>query len=219
KLVRQRLVPRRRAAAGRGDERSPQREAIVPADAGGLVRKSGPVQGGIEKVPAAVAREHPPGAVSPVGRRRQPHDEQPRARIAETEQRPCPVSPAPEPLDLETRDLLPPRDQPRAGAAFDDLAMQRPQPAQDPRVPPRPPPRWLPRGMFCAGPRMPNPRCPWTSLPCGVPRNPPPPPNLPAPWPRSSASLTLSGLPPKSLPFSSSMAAFASSSLSRSAKA
>ena len=158
KLVRQRFVSRRRAPAGRGDESSPQREAIVPADAGGLVRKSGPVQGGIEKVPAAVAREHPPGAVSPVGRRRQPHDEQPRARIAETGQRPCPVSPVPEPLDLETRDLLAPRDQPRTGAAVDDLAMQRPQPVQDPRVPPRPPPRWLPRGMFCAGPRMPNPR-------------------------------------------------------------
>src|SRR5207253_6667529 len=44
-------------------------------------------------------------------------------------------------------------------------------------------------------------------------------PNLPLPCPFSSASFTFSGLPPKSFPFSSAMAAFASSSLSRSTKA
>src|SRR3954469_1685324 len=73
--------------------------------------------------------------------------------------------------------------------------------------------------MFCAGPRMPNPLRPCASLPCGVLRKPPPAPNLPPPPAFSSASLTLSARPPKSLPSSSSMAAFASSSLSRSTKA
>ena len=49
---------------------------------------------------------------------------------------------------------------------MDHLALQRLQPGQDPRVPPRPPPRWLPRGMFCAGPRMPKPREPWACGDC-----------------------------------------------------
>src|SRR5204863_8216549 len=122
----------------------------------------------------------------------EPDDEQPRSRISEAGQRARPVRPVAKSSHLDPRDLLAPGDQARAGVALDDLAVQRAQPAQDPRVPPRPPPRWLPRGMFCAGPRMPNPLfCPWTSLPCGVPRNRPPPPKLPPPCPRPSAALTL----------------------------
>src|SRR5438874_9692736 len=219
-LVGHRLVRRRSAAARGGDEHVPEREPVVAAHAGRLIGEAGPVQRRIEEVAAAIAGDHPPRPVAAVRRRREPDDEQPRSRISEAGQRARPVRPVAKPPDLDPRDLLAPGDQARAGAALGDLAVQRAQPAQDPRVPPRPPPRWLPRGMFCAGPRMPNPLfCPWTSLPCGVPRNPPPPPNLPPPCARSSASLTLSGLPPKSLPFSSSMAAFASSSLSRSTKA
>src|SRR5262249_55145648 len=119
-----------------------------------------------------------------------------------------PVGPVAEAPDLDAGDLLAPPHQPRARPALDQLAMQGLQPGQLPRVPPRPPPRWLPRGMLCAGPRMPNPpRPPRSSLPCGVDRN-PPPPNLPPPppCPRSCASLTTTARPPKSLPFRSAIA-------------
>src|SRR5882672_1697285 len=219
-LVGQRLVLRGCAAAGRRDERPRQAEPVALPDARRLVRESGAVQGGVEEVAAPVAGEHAPGPVSPVRRRRKAHDEERRARVAEPRQRTGPIGPLAEALDLRPGHFLAPRHQPRAGPALDDLAMQGFQPGQEPRVPPRPPPRWLPRGMFWAGPRIPNPRWPpCASLPCGVPRKPPAPPKRPPPCPFSSASFTLSGLPPKSFPFSSAMAAFASSSLSRSTKA
>src|SRR5207237_811665 len=192
-------------------------QAVVAVHRLGLAREARAVEGGVEEVAAAVAGEHAAGAVGAVRGGGQSDDQQARTRIAEARHGTAPIRPIAKAAHLDARHFLAPRHQPRTSAALDDLAMEQVEPSQEPRVPPRPPPRWLPRGMFCAGPRMPNPREPCESLPWGVPRNPPPPPNLPPPpWPRSCASFTTSARPPNSLPFSSWMAACASSSFSTS---
>ena len=76
----QRLVGGRRAAHRGGDEGAVEAQAVVGVDRGRLVREAGAVQRGEQPVARAVAREHAPGAVAAVRRRREP--EHVHARVA-----------------------------------------------------------------------------------------------------------------------------------------
>ena len=77
----------------------------------------GPIRG-------AVAREHAPGAVRAMGRRREPDDHDPRVRVAEAGHRPSPVLLIAERRPLLVGDPLPPRHQPGAGPALDQQRVQ-----------------------------------------------------------------------------------------------
>ena len=80
-----------------------------------------------QQVAAAVAGEHPAGAVRAVGGRRQPEHDDPGRRVAEARHRPAPVDVVAERGALGASDLLAPLDEARAGAAADDLIGDRGQ--------------------------------------------------------------------------------------------
>src|SRR6185503_920624 len=71
-----------------------------------------------------VAGEHPPGPVRAVRRRREPEQYHARGRVAEPGDRAAPVVPVAERRALLPCHLLAPRDEPRAAAALDDLALE-----------------------------------------------------------------------------------------------
>ena len=124
-LRRQRLVRRRRAADGGGDVRADR--ARSPSSAARdrrLVREPDRVHRREQEVARRVAGEHPPGPVAAVRGRRQPDEQDPRVRIAEPRHRPAPVRLVAEARHLLAGDLLPPRDEPRAATARDDLRRQ-----------------------------------------------------------------------------------------------
>src|SRR3954447_21432859 len=68
-LLRERHVPGRGAAYGRGDEAVVQREAVLDVPGDGLVRVAGAVERREEEVARAVAGEDPAGPVRAVGGR------------------------------------------------------------------------------------------------------------------------------------------------------
>ncbi len=92
----------------------------IETDVGWLARP-GPVQRGVEPVAAAVAGEHPSRAVRAVRGRGEPHDEDPRVRVAEAGYRTAPVGLVGERGALDLRDLLAPGDQPGTAPALADL--------------------------------------------------------------------------------------------------
>ena len=122
-LLRRRLVRRRRAPAPRRRTRSraASRRRGRPMSAGSRSppRCSDANRKSPERSPVKIAA----GAIAAVRRRREPDDQHPRRRIAEARHRPAPVRPVGEARDLLSRDLLAPRDQPRARAARDDLGL------------------------------------------------------------------------------------------------
>ena len=120
-LVGRRLVPRRRAAVDGGDIGTPQREPVVTSHGCRLVREAAPMHRREQEVAAAIAGEDPSGAVTTVRRRSETDDRDGCSGIPETRDRSAPVRLVGEPRDLVTRDLLPPRDQPWARPAYDDL--------------------------------------------------------------------------------------------------
>jgi hypothetical protein len=77
-----------------------------------------------QEIARRVAREDPTGPVAAVRRRRQPDDEDPRVRVAETRDGPAPVRLVAEPGDLLAGDLLAPGDEAGAAPAGDDLGCQ-----------------------------------------------------------------------------------------------
>ena len=136
-LLRRGLVARR-GAADRGDDvGAVQPQPVVAPRARRLVGQPGPVQRAVEPVARAVAGEHPPGPVGAVGRRGQADQDDPGVRVAEAGHRAAPVLLVAEGRPLLERHLLPPRHEPRAGPAADDLLAQlgqRPRPhVPDPR--------------------------------------------------------------------------------------
>ena len=90
----------------------------------GWLARPGPPQRGEDPVAAAVAGEHPAGPVAAVRGRRQPDDGDPGVGRAEAGHRAPPVVLVAERGPLDPRDLLPPRHQPRAGAAAGDPGVQ-----------------------------------------------------------------------------------------------
>ena len=91
-----RPVIRRRAAGRRGDVAVAQAEPIVPAHRRGLIGEPETMKGFVQPVPAGVPREHSAGAVAPVCRRCEPHDQQPGSTVAESRHRSSPVAPSAE---------------------------------------------------------------------------------------------------------------------------
>ena len=81
-----------------------------------------------QELTAAVAREHPAGAVRAVGGRRQAEDDDAGRRVAEPRHRTAPVDVVAERGALGSSDLLAPFDEPRAGPAADDLIGDRSEP-------------------------------------------------------------------------------------------
>jgi hypothetical protein len=77
-----------------------------------------------EPVAAAVAGEHPPRTIAPVGGGREPDQQQPRARITEPGQRARPIALAGIARRRRDRDGLAVGHQPRARAATDDAGGQ-----------------------------------------------------------------------------------------------
>ena len=93
------------------------------ADRLGLIREAGAVQRREQEVARAVAGEHPAGAVAAVRGGREPDDAATGpAGSPKPGHRSAPVLLVAERGPLLARDLLPPRDQPRARPARDDLA-------------------------------------------------------------------------------------------------
>ncbi len=119
------LVRRGCTAHGRGDVGAGQLQAVVGRDRRRLVGEAEPVERPEEPVAGTVPGEHPAGAVPAVRRRREPDHEDTGTRIAEAGYGASPVVVVSERRALLTRDLLAPLDEPRAGAAVDDLGGQR----------------------------------------------------------------------------------------------
>ena len=82
------------------------------------------VQGGVEEVAGAIAREHAPGAVCSVGGGRQAKQHDARPRVAEARYRAPPVLLIAEGRATLTRDLLTPGDQTRAAPAADQALVE-----------------------------------------------------------------------------------------------
>jgi hypothetical protein len=123
-LIRKRPVVRRRAPRCRGDQRPGNLQAIARANRLGTVRQTHRVQRAKEEVARLVSREDPTRPVAAVRGGREPHDEQPPARIAEPRHRPRPVGLAGESAGRIAGHFLTPRDEARAAAAGDDLALE-----------------------------------------------------------------------------------------------
>ena len=121
---RSRLVGRR-SAPHRGRDVAPaQTQPVVARHRCRLVGEAGPVERPEQPVARAVAREDPPRAVSPMGRRRKPDHEHSGLGIAEARERLAPVLLGRERRPLDARHLLTPGDQPRAAPAGDDLPLE-----------------------------------------------------------------------------------------------
>ena|SRR6516225_9334751 len=98
-----------------------QDQAIIPIRRGRLVGKAKFVQRSIEPVSAAIARENPPGAVSPMRCRSQAYDQQLGCGVSKAGDRLAPVGPLFVSGHLFSRDLLAPLYQSRALKASRDL--------------------------------------------------------------------------------------------------
>src|SRR5579875_1031196 len=112
------LVVRRRAADRRDHPRAGQPLAVPGGYARLPGRQPATVQRREQEVAAAVAGEDAPGPVPAVRGGRQADDEDRRRRVAPAGDRPPPVPLVAEGLAADGRDLLPPRDQARAGPAY-----------------------------------------------------------------------------------------------------
>ena len=91
---------------------------------GGLVGEAGLVKGAVEPLAAAIAGEHPAGAVGSVRRRRQADDQEPCPRVAKVRHRPAPVVASEESLAFFTGDVAAILAQPRARLASDDATVE-----------------------------------------------------------------------------------------------
>src|SRR6266480_46445 len=85
-----------RGARGGRDVAVAQLESVVPAPRDRQVREAEPVQRLVQPVAAGIPREHPAGAVRPVRRGRQAHDQQSRARVTKRGDGPAPIVPVAE---------------------------------------------------------------------------------------------------------------------------
>ena len=94
-LARQRLIVRRRTPRRRRNIRIHQRQPIVPLHRHRPIRKSRIVKRAIQKLSRLIPRKRPPRSVRPMRSRRQPHQHQPRARIAKSRHRLAPINPVP----------------------------------------------------------------------------------------------------------------------------
>jgi hypothetical protein len=86
-----RLVQGRGTAGGRGDVRVAQLQRIIAPLGDRTAGEPRLVQGAEQPRSALVTGEHPTRAVSAVGSRGQPHQQEPRSRISEPRQGPGPV--------------------------------------------------------------------------------------------------------------------------------
>ena len=118
------LILRRGAAKSRGDIAAFQPEPVLTVYGLRLVGKTCMVKGTEEPIAALVASKHPPGAVSAVGRRSQPHEQEPCIRITKAGQRLAPVLFAGEAFDLRISSCFPPCNEARTEAASGDLPIQ-----------------------------------------------------------------------------------------------
>src|SRR5438552_3659100 len=91
-LVERRFVIGRRAPHGRGHVGVEETETIAPALGRWLAGEARVMERVEEPVAAAIPGEHPPRAIAAVRGGRQPHQEEPRSRAADTRQRPGPVA-------------------------------------------------------------------------------------------------------------------------------
>jgi hypothetical protein len=82
------------------------------------------MQGREEPVAAAIAGEHPPGAIGAVRRRCEPHNEDLRLRVAKPGDGPTPVLLIAVRRPALARDVFAPGNEARAGAALDDLGVE-----------------------------------------------------------------------------------------------
>lgn len=116
------LVAGRRAAARGRHERSRELQAVVPAPGLGSVCQARLEEGAEKEVARLVAGKHSSRSVAPVRGRREAHDEDPGARVSQGGNRLGPVGLAAEAARGIPRRELPPRNQPRAAPAGNDLA-------------------------------------------------------------------------------------------------
>jgi hypothetical protein len=92
-------------------------QTIFAGKAYRLVRESALVKGTVKKLPGAIAREHPSGAICAMGAGRQTDDEQPGEWIPKTWNRSAPVILSPVRSALDPANLLAVSDEPRTAAA------------------------------------------------------------------------------------------------------
>ncbi len=85
------------------------------------------MKGRIEEVARAIAGEHPSRAIAAMRSRREADEQDAGADVAEARHRPRPVVEIAIARDLLATDPLAPLDEPRAGSAGDELAVQRGQ--------------------------------------------------------------------------------------------
>src|SRR5258706_4314887 len=111
------------AAAGGRDERPDELEPVARPAGPGLAGEARLEEGAEKEVARLVAREHPPGAVAAVRRRRKADDEDPGARISKGRKRPGPVRLATEAARGILRRELAPGHQPRAAPAGHDFRL------------------------------------------------------------------------------------------------
>ena len=78
-----RFVLRRRAPNSCGNIAIRQFQTVVSMNRVRLISKSRSVKRSVEPVAAAISGKYSPGAITPMGRRRQTHDQQPCIKIAE----------------------------------------------------------------------------------------------------------------------------------------
>ena len=126
-LLRQRLVGRRRAAHGGGDEAVAQHQAVAAPARDRPVRVAGAMERREQEIAGAVPGEHAARAVGAVRGRRQAEQQHARRGVAEAAHRAAPVGLVAEGRALLRRDLLAPGDEPRAAAARVDLVGERGQ--------------------------------------------------------------------------------------------
>lgn len=123
-LVRRRLVLRRCAMGDGRDQHTFQREAVRGRDRTGLVGDSRAIEGGVQPLAAAVAREHPAGPIRAVCRGRQTNDEAICIRVAEVGYGSPPVGVVAKLRPLLLRHPLAPRDKPGTEAALEERPIQ-----------------------------------------------------------------------------------------------
>src|SRR5512135_30374 len=119
-----RLVPRRRAMHRRGNIAFAELQSIAAAVGVRLIGKACVVKRAVKPIAAAVAGEHPSGAIAAMGRWREADDQHASVWIAKARQRLCPVALA----GITSRRVLSrtftPAHQARASPAAGDPAVQ-----------------------------------------------------------------------------------------------
>jgi hypothetical protein len=132
-LRRERLVGRRRTAAGRGEQRAREDQPIAATHRSRAVRESHRMQGAIEEITRFVTGEDPPRAVPAVRGRREPDEQDSRLRVSKGRQGTAPIPLAAEASRRMAGGVLAPGDQPRAAATRNDLALDRAKAVAHPR--------------------------------------------------------------------------------------